>query len=292
MSIASEIERLQNAKTSIKQAIENKGVVVGDGTLDTYAEKIDSIEMSKSDNNALIETTINSSMNPAYIVNKLIKTLPPISGIEYLTSLENMFAACFILKNIDLSNYSTSRVTNMSAMFNMCCEIEKLDCSSFDTSNVTDMSYMFKGCYKLTNITCDNFNTEKVTNMSYIFSETRAIETLNINNFDCSHVINIINMFYGMTSLKNFNFVNNLGKGFTSKNNNNNNYTLNLSASTELSYDSLIDVITKLYDLNLTYDVANGGTLYTQKLVLGDTNISKLSPDEIAIATNKGWVVS
>ncbi len=43
MSIANEIIRLQTAKTDIKTAIENKGVTVGDGTIDTYAEKINEI---------------------------------------------------------------------------------------------------------------------------------------------------------------------------------------------------------------------------------------------------------
>ena len=43
MSIATEIERIENAKTSIKTAIENKGVAVGNGTIDTYASKIDQI---------------------------------------------------------------------------------------------------------------------------------------------------------------------------------------------------------------------------------------------------------
>ena len=43
MSIATEIERLQKAKADIKNAIEEKGVEVGDGSLDTYAEKINAI---------------------------------------------------------------------------------------------------------------------------------------------------------------------------------------------------------------------------------------------------------
>ena len=43
MSIATQIERLQTAKADIKAAIENKGVTVGDGTIDTYAEKISEI---------------------------------------------------------------------------------------------------------------------------------------------------------------------------------------------------------------------------------------------------------
>lgn len=44
MSIATEITRLQNAKADIKTAIENKGVTVGNATLDEYAEKISSIQ--------------------------------------------------------------------------------------------------------------------------------------------------------------------------------------------------------------------------------------------------------
>ena len=67
---------------------------------------------------------------------------------------------------------------------------------------------------------------------------------------------------------------------------------LNLSTSSNLTYDSLMSVINNLYDLNLTYDVANGGTLYTQKFSVGSTNLAKLTAEEIAIATNKGWTVS
>ena len=43
MSIATEIQRLQQAKADIKTAIENKGVTVGDGTIDTFASKINEI---------------------------------------------------------------------------------------------------------------------------------------------------------------------------------------------------------------------------------------------------------
>ena len=42
-TISSELTRISNAKTAIKTAIEAKGVTVGDGTIDTYAEKIGEI---------------------------------------------------------------------------------------------------------------------------------------------------------------------------------------------------------------------------------------------------------
>ena len=45
MSIANEIQRLQSAKADIKSAIEEKGVTVGDGTIDIYAEKISEISV-------------------------------------------------------------------------------------------------------------------------------------------------------------------------------------------------------------------------------------------------------
>lgn len=45
MSIATQIQRLQFAKEDIKTAIENKGVSVGDGLINTYADKIRQIEL-------------------------------------------------------------------------------------------------------------------------------------------------------------------------------------------------------------------------------------------------------
>lgn len=43
MSISTEIQRLQSAKENIKNAIEEKGVSVGNGLLDTYPDKIDEV---------------------------------------------------------------------------------------------------------------------------------------------------------------------------------------------------------------------------------------------------------
>lgn len=63
-----------------------------------------------------------------------------------------------------------------------------------------------------------------------------------------------------------------------------------MNAATGLTHESLMNIINNLYDLNLTYNVAGGGTLYTQKLVIGEENIAKLTADEIAIATAKRLV--
>lgn len=132
--------------------------------------------------------------------------------------------------------------------------------------NITSMYYMFSACSVLTSLDLSNFDTSNVTKMSYTFSYCRAL-----------------------TNLK---FSTNLGKGYVQKSSNYSSYTLDLSTCTKLSHDSLMSVINNLYDLNLTYDVANGGKLYAQTLKLGSTNKSKLTEEEIAIATNKGWNVT
>ena len=89
----------------------------------------------------------------------------------------------------------------------------------------------------------------------------------------------------------NLQFGYNLGKSYTENSDNYYEYTLALS-SNDITTSSLMSIINGLYDLNLTYDVANGGTLYTQKLVLGATNLAKLTAEEISLATAKGWTVS
>lgn len=203
------------------------------------------------------------------------------------TSMYAMFEQCVVLASLDVSNFDTSNVTTMNGMFVDCYLIETLDLSNFDTSKVTNMSRMFRGCKKLTNVDVSNFDTSSVTSMDNMFVDCQALTELDISNFDMSNVNSANYMFSGCNKLVNLKFGTNLGKGYKNWSSH-----LNLSYSTNLTHESLMGVINNLYDLNLTYDVANGGTLYTQNLVLGSKNLAKLTAEEIAIATDKGWNVT
>ena len=209
-----------------------------------------------------------------------------------VTNMSYMVYQCGGLTELDLSNFNTSNVSRMDYMFSQCSGLTKLDLSNFNTSNVTRMDYMFSSCPKLTELDLSNFNTSNVTNMSVMFYNDLILTSLNLSSFDMSKVNSIGSMFYNCIELTNLYFGYNLGKGFTKQSNNYSSYKLDLSSCTKLTHESLMDVINNLYDLNLTYDVANGGTLYTQQLVLGSTNLAKLTSEEIQIATNKGWSVS
>ena len=140
---------------------------------------------------------------------------------------------------------------------------------ALDTTGVTSMLRMFCDAYRLK--TLPELNAEKVKNITGMFS----METIG-----------------KVFALENFEGLKDLGKAYTEKRSGYDNYDLNLSDCPNLTHESLINIINNLYDLNLTYGVNNGGTLYSQKLVLGSTNIAKLTSEEIAVATNKGWTVS
>lgn len=129
------------------------------------------------------------------------------------------------------------------------------------------------------------------TTAQNMFYSNYALTTLKMEGVNFEKIINISNMFYKTISLENMIFCDNLGKGYKQKSNNYNYYTLDLSAAANLTHASIIDIFNKLYDLNLTYNTANGGTLYTQQLILNIDCQPLLSEQEIAIATNKGWTV-
>ena len=183
-------------------------------------------------------------------------------------------------------------VTSTKNMFYSCSTLETIDLSNFDTSNVTDMQNMFTSCSNLKSINLSNFNTKKVTNAQQMFYGCSQLETLDLSSFEFDSVSNINYFASSLRKLVNFKSPKNIGKGFVNKTENYINCVYKLSDSTKLTHESLLDVINNLYDLNLTYDVANGGTLYRQSLQLGSTNLAKLTAEEIAIATNKGWNVT
>lgn len=62
-SISSEITRLENAKASIKSAIEAKGVTVGEGLLDTYAAKINDISSGGGASESIINVYTYNPLN-------------------------------------------------------------------------------------------------------------------------------------------------------------------------------------------------------------------------------------
>lgn len=149
-------------------------------------------------------------------------------------------------------------------------------------------AYTFYYCTSLKKISSLELREEarSVQNMFY-----NCISLTEIPEFYVGNVSVVTGFLFDCGSLINLGGFKDLGKAYLNKQANYLHYTLTLSACTKLTHDSLMNVINDLYDLNLTYGVAQGGTLYTQRLVLGSTNIAKLTEEELQIAQDKGWTI-
>ena len=239
---------------------------------------------------------ICEKIKSAYYMFYKCSNLPEIDvsnlDTSEVTDMSYMFYQCSNVPEIDVSNFDTSKVANMSYMFYKCSNLLEIDVSNFDTSNVTNMTYMFYGCSNVPEIDVSNFDTSKVTDMGSMFYGINNVEELDLSNWDMGKVTNVATMFAYSTNVCKYNSFKsfyNLGKAYTQKTNNYTYYRMDLTRPLlRATHDMIIDVINNgIYDLNLSYNVANGGTLYTQKLILGSSNLAKITPEELAIATNK-----
>lgn len=112
----------------------------------------------------------------------------------------------------------------------------------------------------------------------------RGFKTINFTG-NAVYLKDISNMFSksGIT-LTNFSGIPGYGMFFNNETSNDSTKTLDLHYAVNLTHESLMNVINNLYNI-AQYNK-------TQQLILGSTNLAKLTEDEIAIATAKGWTVS
>lgn len=189
-----------------------------------------------------------------------------------VTDMNGMFQSCVELTSLNLSHFDTSNVTNMNSMFNYCDKLKSLDLSHFDTSNVTDMNYMFGYCMRLASLNISNWDTSNVTDISYMFYYCQNLKSLNISNLDTSKVTRVVNMFYNCSSLETINCdglqLPDLSLAYIGLN------------RSPLTVDSIVGLLNALPQSTKNYSFQ-----------IGTDNIAKLSDDQKAIATNKGWTL-
>ena len=137
-----------------------------------------------------------------FFLNSKIKAVN-MGNFKFAARIIGFFEECNNLEYVDLSNITTSGITDMSRMFWNCNKLKSLDLSNFTTTNVTNMNFTFKNCRALKVLSLNNFNTAKVTNMSQMFYCCNNLIELDISSFDTSNVENMSSMFYGCEKLKN-----------------------------------------------------------------------------------------
>lgn len=205
---------------------------------------------------------------------------------DNVTSLYDRFRNDEKLVYMPLVN--TSNVQSCYRAFYNCRNLAYVP--ELNTSNVTNFENMFALCFSLVEIpqldTSNGTNFGSFCSLTVANSKLKKVPKLNLGKAtNISSIINVAKTNF-TNQLTELGGLLDLGKAYlTTQSANYSNYTLSLSNATKLTHDSLMNIINNLYDIKTK-------GCNTQSLVLGEVNLQKLTEEEIAIATNKGWTVS
>ena len=197
MSIVDDLNRINNIKNDIKQAIRDRGVEMEDNTpFAEYPNCIRNIEGG----NPVYESYYNMKTDNGTSFGRLFKeyygeTLD-ISNYDSsaVTDMGDMFASCNNLRTIEgIADLATNNVTNMHGMFYCCYGLTSLDLSNWVTSNVAGMGSMFNMCYNLHTLDISNFDMSNVNHYDSMFSGCNSLHTLRLDNCNRDTVDKIIN---------------------------------------------------------------------------------------------------
>lgn len=167
------------------------------------------------------------------------------------------------MTNVKSSWFADSaQILNMESMFFGCSFLTTVPL--FDTSNVWTMGNMFNKCSRLTTVPL--FNTSNVTTMAGMFQDCSKLTT--IPAFDASKVTTMVNIFKNCSNLEEIHMT-----GIKA--------SLDIHWSTKFTREALVEI------LNNLATVEN-----EPAFTMGSTNLDKLTDEDKAIATNKGWLLA
>lgn len=239
---------------------------IGSGQTDSSSPLIEVPDFSKFTNN-LVDLT-----EAFYWCGRLTNATNIAAwNTSNVVSTTSMFYGCKELVTVPL--FDTSNVVTMDSMFGGCKRL--YETPQFDTSHAISVSNMFANCSLLQAI--PSLNTQQVVYMSYMCNNCTTLKT--VGTLYCDNVNNINYMFNSCSSLTDVGGLINLGASPTLTT------TSMFSGCNNLTHDAIMNIINSLYDRAAAgFSVVN--------LPLGSTNLGRISDEEKAIATNKGWSLS
>ncbi len=153
-------------------------VIDGDGVLTITGEG--DYELITVDNSGEEYEALNWWNYREYITSAVVN----VSGI---TSMRNMFAGCYNMVSVDLSNMDASKVTTMNHTFDGCNSLASLDVSGLDTSSLEDMNGMFRYCSSLTSIDFSSLDTSNVYDTGELFQDCTSLATITVGAYFASN---------------------------------------------------------------------------------------------------------
>lgn len=192
-----------------------------------------------------------------------------------VTSISNLFSECWSLKEIDLSNWNILNwtLTSIGSIFKNCRTLNSVNLSNWNLSKLNgSIEAMFQCCYNLQELDLSSWNTQtaNITSMRYFIDDCWKLKKLNLSNLNNSNTSYPVSL----NNTSTFALVDYYPPATINQNN------IDFSKAPNLSYESIMRIINNLPTIT-----------QARTLTLGVLR-SKLTPEELAIATQKGWSVA
>lgn len=247
-----------------------------------------------------------------------LNEIPLLNGRP--TTINGIFRNCRNLDAVDLSGLDFSDLADISGSFTYCKEwVQNIDfrnspirraANAYERSNITQqplINYSLlenaKYMFSFSKLVTANLDFQRMVDAANLFYYCSTIEEVHftgmkfneymndmfnncrnlttITGLQCGSIISsgVANAFSSCTGLVNIDGLFNLGESFTTSPN------INLSNSSLLTRESCLNIFNTIYDF-----IGNGST-YRPTLDLHQDVLARLSEEDIAIATAKGWTV-
>lgn len=245
-------------------------------------------------------TTLASVYNECYALKKVI--IGNCDVTNSLTTINNMFTYCYSLKKVSMPNMHFSQPVTMAEVFYGCHSLIDLDISGWHVEALRAFNGFFAYCYQLPEVdlsdwTVDDGALTTKNTLNYLFNSMYSCKSIKVPFAISLSNASVSYMFDSSCRLeyidiKNMDWTNSSNVNTPSNSTINGHLqefyppifpakAINVSNNVMLSKTSLLRIIDKLPTVS---------TAVT--LTLGKNNKLKLTDEEIAVATNKGWTVA
>lgn len=160
-----------------------------------------------------------------------------------------------------------SSVTSLKGAWLSCYSLQSLNLSGWGTGSADNMAGAWMNCYSLQSLDLSGWDVSSVTNLNNAWQSCYSLQSLNLSGWDVSRLSTNVAYPNGGMLIDYWPSVISINQNYNS--------------AAALSIASLLRIIDSL-------PVVTG----TRTLTLGKTNKLKLTAEQIAVATQKGWTVA
>ena len=198
--------------------------------------------------------------------------------LSMATSVASLFAYCESLEEIKMPDDigSGGKLTTISSMFNYCRSLKKADISMIDLTACTSITSLCNYCESLTEFvppTTAPLGSSANTTAASLFAYCHSLEEVDLSWYDCADWNYATPVYSGLVG-----YCRNLK-------------TLIPFVHAEKSFSVADCVALSRSSLVALFNACNNKASGTQTLTIGTTNWAKLSDEDIAIITDKGWTL-